>query len=422
MNLDKHVEIDEAIVRAAKDIKVLSRLAWPAETMATFLDDWERGKPRLPRVEYPGSDDLNAPARALAQAAKTLESFDDPIADYLGQTALSYLSLCELLARVGTESMVDFSRVLYGFPGDRLSEGEVTNLEAARHFLEQSAQFYQASHLHETDYCVTAQVIKEQLEMRLAEVFPADMVRVVIDPHLASKAAAGSTRIRLRGGTCFSGYDLEQLLQHEAFVHSLTALNGRAQPGIKCLGLGAPRTTGAQEGLATFAELITGAIDIDRMERIALRVIGIDMALGGADFIEVFRYFLEAGQPEKESFSSTMRIFRGAPLTGGCAFTKDVVYLHGLMEVHTFFRWALSQQRMELCHYFFAGRMTINDAITLAPMFESGQLVAPRYLPPWMTRTNGLVGYLAFSIFANRVNIEGLNEHHRFQPVQDISV
>jgi hypothetical protein len=39
-----------------------------------------------------------------------------------------------------------------------------------------------------------------------------------------------------------------------------------------------------------------------------------------------------------------------------------------------------------------------------------------------MTRTNGLVGYLAFSIFANRVNIEGLNEHHRFQPVQDISV
>jgi uncharacterized protein (TIGR02421 family) len=419
MNLDKHVEIDEAIVRAAKDIKVLSRLTWPAETMAIFLHDWQRGKPRLPRVEYPASDDLNAPARALGQAAKTLESFDDPIADYLAQTALSYLSLCELLARVGTEAMVDFSRVLYGFPGDRLSEGEVTNLEAARHFLEQSAQFYQASHLHEADYCVSALVVKEELEARLAEVFPADTVRVVIDPHLASKAAAGSTRIRLRGGTCFSGYDLEQLLQHEAFVHSLTALNGRAQPGIKCLG--APRTTGAQEGLATFSELITGAIDIDRMERIALRVIGIDMALAGADFIEVFRYFLEAGQPEKESFSSTMRIFRGAPLTGGSAFTKDVVYLHGLMEVHTFFRWALSQQRMELCRYFFAGRMTIKDAITLAPMFESGQLVEPKYLPPWMTRTNGLVGYLAFSIFANRISIDALNEHHRFEQVEDIS-
>ena len=105
-----------------------------------------------------------------------------------------------------------------------------------------------------------------------------------------------------------------------------------------------------------FSELITGAIDIDRMERIALRVIGIDMALGGADFIEVFRYFLEAGQPEKESFNSAMRVFRGAPVSGGSAFTKDVVYVHGLMEVHTFFRWALSKQRMELCQYFFAGR------------------------------------------------------------------
>lgn len=422
MNLDKHVELDAAIVDAAQNIKVLSRLTWPAATMDTFLHDWQRGKPRLPRVEYPGSDDLNAPARALGQAAKTLESFDDPIADFLAQTALSYLSLCELLARVGTESMVDFSRVLYGFPGDRLSEGEVTNLEAARHFLEQSAQFYQASHLHEADYCVSALVIKEDLEARLADVFPADKISVVIDAHLASKAAAGSTRIRLRGDTCFSAYDLEQLLQHEAFVHSLTALNGRAQPSIKCLGLGAPRTTGAQEGLATFSELITGAIDIDRMQRIALRVIGIDMALGGADFIEVFRYFLEAGQPEKESFSSTMRIFRGAPLTGGSAFTKDVVYLHGLMEVHTFFRWALSKQRMELCQHFFAGRMTIEDAVTLAPMFESGQLVAPKYLPPWMTRTNGLVGYLAFSIFANRISIDALNEHHRFEQVEDISI
>ena len=37
-------------------------------------------------------------------------------------------------------------------------------------------------------------------------------------------------------------------------------------------GLGAPRTTRTQEGLATFAEIITGAIDISRLRRIALRV------------------------------------------------------------------------------------------------------------------------------------------------------
>ena len=298
----------------------------------------------------------------------------------------------------------------------------VNNLEAAEYFLEQSAQFGEASDLREADYCVPAEIVKRELEARLAEVFPEKTVEVVVDPNMASKAAAGATRIRLRGGTCFSEYDIQQLLQHEAFVHSLTALNGRAQPVIRSLGLGAPRTTGPQEGLATFAELVTGSIDIDRMQRIALRVVGIDKALSGANFIDVFEFFLNAGQTENDSFSSAMRIFRGAPLTGGAAFTKDLVYLHGLMEVHTFFRWALQHQRLELCRYFFAGRMTIADACGLAPMFKEGILAGPKYLPTWMTRTNGLAGYLAFSIFANRISIEALDEHHRFERVQEISI
>ena len=37
------------------------------------------------------------------------------------------------------------------------------------------------------------------------------------------------------------------------------------------------------------------------------------MALDGADFIEVFRYFLDAGQNDVESFASAQRVFRGVP-------------------------------------------------------------------------------------------------------------
>ncbi len=413
--------IDQQIVDSAKNIKILTRLSWPAEKMVEFLEAWEAGNPRLPVIDYPGTDDLGTSVRSLSKAVDSLKPFDDPMADYLRKTALSYLTLCDLLQAVGTHSMREFSRSLYGSSGDVLSNGSVNNLEAAQHFLDQSEQFYEATHLHENEYCIPAEVVKGDLEARLAEVFPDELITVVIDPHLASKAAAGATRIRLRGGTCFSGYDVEQLLQHEAFVHSLTALNGRAQPNFKCFGLSAPRTTGSQEGLATFSEIVTGAIDIDRLERIALRVVAIDKALSGADFIEVFRFFLEAGQSEQESFSSAMRIFRGAPLTGGAAFTKDVVYLHGLMEVHTFFRWAMRNQRMELCRHFFAGRMTISDAIELSPAFDGGTLIGPNFLPPWMTRTNGLAGYLAFSIFANRISITALDEHHRFERVEDLS-
>ncbi len=421
LNIDEHQKIDARIVESAKNIKVLSRLSWPAGVMETFLAGWRSGKPKLPAIEYGKGDDLDEPARELDRALDSLKSLDDPLADFLRNTAESYLLLCGLLMQVGKPDVVKFSRALYGAPGDVLSEGSVNNLQAAEYFLEQSAQFGEATHVQEADYCVPAEVVKSELEARLADVFPEKTVDVVIDPNMASKAAAGATRIRLRGGTCFSDYDIEQLLQHEAFVHSLTALNGQAQPIVRSLGLGAPRTTGPQEGLATFAELVTGSIDIDRMQRIALRVVGIDRALSGANFIDVFAFFLKAGQTENESFSSAMRIFRGAPVSGGAAFTKDVVYLHGLMEVHTFFRWALQHQRLELCRYFFAGRMTISDTCGLSPMFEDGILAGPRYLPTWMTRTNGLAGYLAFSIFANRISIEALDEHHSFERVEEIS-
>src|SRR3546814_3952010 len=74
------------------------------------------------------------------------------------------------------------------------------------------------------------------------------------------------------------------------------------------------------------------------MKRVSLRIEAVAMALDGADFVQVFRYFLDAGQDEVESFSSAQRVFRGVPVTGGHAFTKDVVYLRGLVgrsEEHT---------------------------------------------------------------------------------------
>ena len=106
MNLDRHRQFDNAIADAAKDIKVLTRLSWPAGTMSKFLADWRRGKPQLPVVEYPSVDDLDSPARRLSDAADALAAIDDPIADYLRETAQSYVTLCELLAHAGGRVVV----------------------------------------------------------------------------------------------------------------------------------------------------------------------------------------------------------------------------------------------------------------------------------------------------------------------------
>jgi uncharacterized protein (TIGR02421 family) len=182
-------------------------------------------------------------------------------------------------------------------------------------------------------------------------------------------------------------------------------LNGREQPVLASLARTSPRVTATQEGLAVFAELMSGAIDIARLKRISLRILALDMALNGADFVEVYRYFNRCGQSVADSFHSAQRVFRGVPLSGGSAFAKDNVYLSGLLDVHTFFRWALKERRLDLLRYLFAGKLTLGDVMSLEPYFQTGALAAPRWLPPWMQHVHGLAGKLAFSLFINRIRM-----------------
>jgi hypothetical protein len=130
------------------------------------------------------------------------------------------------------------------------------------------------------------------------------------------------------------------------------------------------------------------------------------MAMNGADFLDVFQFFLEAGQADSDSFSSAQRVFRGVPVGGGAAFTKDTVYLHGLLSVHTFFRWCLRHHRLRLTRLLFSGKMSLQDIFALEPMFDAGVLGEPLDLPPWVQRANGLAGMLAFSLFANKIRLD----------------
>jgi len=402
--LAKCAELDRRLVAAVKGIKLLASVSWPARVQNAFLDQWRAGNPKLPPIDY-AKPDYSRTREELEDIFLTADPLH-PVGDYLRRTAESWRIATELLDAVGTPAITEHSVRLFGRPGDRLPGGTVSNIDAARHFIELADELAREIVSNDADYCIPAELLREDLQQRISEFFTHHAVKVEIDTNLIAKAAAGPTRIRLRSATCFSEYDKHQLLEHEAFVHSLTALNGREQPNLGSLALSSPRITATQEGLATFAELMSGSIDIGRMKRISLRILAIDKALNGADFIEVFKFFLGAGQTEADSFTSAMRVFRGAPLGGGCAFTKDAVYLHGLLSVHTFFRWALKNQRLQLCRNLFAGKMTLHDVIALEPLFASGYIVAPLYLPPWVQRANGLAGTLAFSLFANRIRLE----------------
>lgn len=403
-SLQHHAALDARLVAAVRGIRLLQAVSWPARLQDEFLAGWQQGRVRLPRPEYE-REDWSA-VRAELDAVRAAADPDDPIGRYLRDTAESWHLATRLLDAVGSHRVTAWSARLFGRPVEALPGGGPTNVEAARHFVAIADELDQELRDVEPDYVLPADTVRDELQAAVNGLFTGHKVRIELDPDLIAKAAAGPTRIRLRSHTGFSEYDRNQLLVHEAFVHSLTGLNGREQPYLKSMARGSPRTTATQEGLATFAELISGAMDIERMKRISLRILAIDMAIHGADFVEVFRFFLDAGQPPGESFASAQRVFRGVPLGGGAAFTKDTVYLHGLLAVHTFFRWCLRHRELARARRLFAGKMALEDVGRLAPAFGTGAVAPPLYLPPWMRRANGLAGVLAFSLFANRIRLD----------------
>ncbi|MDH4609323.1 flavohemoglobin expression-modulating QEGLA motif protein [Pseudomonas sp. BN102] len=404
MSETRLAELDAALPGLARRIRVLDAIAWPDGIEERFLADWHAGRPKLPDVSLKPRDH-GTEIEALETLANQCDS-GHPAGAFLAATARSYAFAGHMLGAIGTPAFTDYSARLYQRPDHYYERQKMTPLDAARFFLETTDALLDSRQIPATEADIPAEDFAAWMRTEVDRFFGPGQVRVVLDPDLASKAIAGATRIRLRASARFSELDKAQLLQHEAFVHVGTALNGRAQPRLTSLALGAPRTTLTQEGIAMLAELLTGSIDIQRLRRIALRVVAVQQALDGADFIEVFKGFLEAGQSEEESFRSTQRVFRGTDVRGGGAFTKDACYVIGMLGVHTLLRVAVRDNRPELLRQLFAGRLTAGDVVRLAPLFESGWLVQPRFVPPWAADLRRLAATLAFSAFVGRIKLD----------------
>ena len=147
---------------------------------------------------------------------------------------------------------------------------------------------------------------------------------------------------------------------------------------------------------------------LDRLRRIAIRIEAVDLALAGADYIEVYEHVLGRGQSPFESAQTSMRVFRGGDVRGGVAFTKDVVYLNGLIAVSTFLRAAVREHRLDLIEMLFVGRLTLGDAIALEEARAEGLIDEPRFVPPWARNLPTLTAYLAFGSLVSRIELDGV--------------
>lgn len=119
----------------------------------------------------------------------------------------------------------------------------------------------------------------------------------------------------------------EALLQHEVGTHIVTYFNGLAQP-FKQLYSGLAGYEELQEGLAVLSEYFVGGLSSRRLRLLAGRVIAARCLIDRATFIDTFREMNQTyGFDQWTAFTLTARIYR----SGG--FTKDVVYLRGLVNL-----------------------------------------------------------------------------------------
>ena len=396
----------QALSKAAGKMRILSSLSWDGAMRDAFL---KRGV--MPNPEYPDVDTSTA-RDAIALARKHIDG-EHVVMQWLGRTSSDLETTANLMDARGTPGFFDYSTALYGRPTRLMLDRKTKVLDLARHMdATLDGMDFDQLVVEGFEEILDAEGFAAALVKKLEPFFGADAPAVIVSDEVSAKAAASSKRIRIRADASFTGQDVEQLLHHEALVHSATGLNGRLQDNFPILRHGHAGTTEIQEGLAVFAEVITGNMDPRRFRRLSGRVLAIQMAIEGADFKEVFDYYVARDVGREQAYENTRRIFRGGVMTGGAPFTKDMVYLNGLLRVHNFIRTAVKLRRSDLIRVLFLGKLDLEDIPALAQLASQKRIEPPKFMPPWASDLRFLVSYMAYSAFLNQVKMPGFQAYY----------
>lgn len=415
---ERVASLADRVTEAQKPIRILNALKWEANAWETFRRSRYKEPPRIDADWYQRIDlGFDPVARGrdfqdLADAVRRELGADDALARILRATCLEYRDVCAMLMVRGTPEFYDYSRRLYGSPKDTFPDGHTSVREIA-HTL-----YNLLNSLDEPTLGLPpprdldgAQVV-DILQARFTKYFGESAVNVAIDDGIIADAAAGGDYVKIRGGARFSQVDVDILEVHEGWVHVATSLNGSNQHVARWLSKGPPRTTSVQEGLAVLMEVLTFRSHPRRARRLNERVIAIDKAEDGADFLDVFEWHRTEGYEEEECFNAARRVFRGGPMGGGAPFTKDISYTKGLVANYHFIRSAIGAARPELVRFLFVGKVAHEDVPVLWSRVADGVVRPPRFLPPLFSDLNGLAIWMAYSTFFSQMGLQEMFDYY----------
>lgn len=409
------------IVDAQRNIRILDQIKWDDAIKQDFFRNKGQKLPQISEEYYKNRPLPFDVTQKIDEFRLILRDAHNQLGQYAPATRLikrqcdEYVKAIQMLSARGTPIFNELSKELYGSPDDvfyangpRLSQLGVLLFDVLTS-LDVSLQSAADVERYEP---VQAQAL---LQARLNLFFDQHhgKISVTVNDDMIADAAAGADTIKLSSKAKFSERELKYLEVHEGWVHVGTTLNGLMQPYCFFLSKGSPSCSVIQEGLAVITEVVSFSSYPGRMRKITNRVIAIDKVMQGADFLDIYRYFIDCGLTEEDSYNQSVRVFRGSTPTGG-PFTKDLSYAKGFVLVYNFICFAISQHRIDTIPLLFTGKLALDDLPLLIELKEQGLLTAPVYLPPQFRDLAALSAWMSFSLFLNKFDLNQIQKSFRF--------
>jgi uncharacterized protein (TIGR02421 family) len=412
-------EISDKIVVAQGPIRILDAIKWDDEIKQEFFKNKCEKLPSINKEYYERHPLPYDPNDKIVEFRTIVRETKNRLGEYSNISALiesrcdDYCKAIHMLSARGTPLFSYLAMELYGSPDDafypkgpRLSELGVLLADTLK-LLNQELQ----TEADEKKYsALEAMTI---LQGRLSQYFTNhNQMLVKISDNIVADAAAGADTIRMNQNVSFSERDLRYLEVHEGWVHLGTTLNGAEQPLCTFLGKGSPSSSVTQEGLAIINEIFTFSSYPRRLLKVTNRVAALEAARKGADFIEVFRFLKEQGFDDDESYTSSMRAFRGSLPANTGPFTKDLSYAKGFVLIYNYIRLAVKQGLVKNIPIFFVGKTLLEEIQPLTELMEEGIITMPMYLPPNFRDLSALSCWMSMSLFLNKFDLEAVAKHY----------
>lgn len=310
----------------AKDLSFLGHPRYPLKDLAKLFPEHRTFIAELEDISVPFQVNVNAKKDSMDSFLRGLSSADvsKELKAVFTKRIEDYHHLLSMMENFGNVFFYDHCQKLYG------SSHKHSKNNAFFYFLEKIPEYClpdtSTNKLHGT-------AALDYLRGKMAETFPSNEFEVKASTSLLSDSSAGRKTLKLNPHKTYTTGQLDIFLVHEGWAHLGTSLNGVSQNEHPWLATWAPRTTFLQEGLAIITELVTGCMTLERWNKVILRHLATTMAEKGSSITEVYSFLRHHDMDDLDAFKLSLRVFRGVPLDGGMAFTKELLYLHGMIEL-----------------------------------------------------------------------------------------